>query len=218
MLALILLAFNVTCYFVVFRWTRTSSTWARRLILSGLLAMLCPPFVVQTDAAPFIPTILFLVLEWAGLKSEEIRALFIQSLSVWGATYFLWSAFAVICGPHSETPDKTRRVKLVATICSLPSWVLMVDLVLYRVWIDGKYWPHPDLLAAPLLICALCSMAAMTMFLISMDGYSIPRTDILVFLWSAFPVLFGLFLVCLFWLFAIFGTGGTECYYGMGDF
>ena len=206
MLVLLLtLAFCAIYFFAVIRWTRHLAVWLRLLFRSFLLSLLCPTFVVQADGAAFAPMIVYLTFYLSDLSFNKIKGIILQILCVWGILYGLWSGTIGICRPHSDNPFRVRYVKLAALICSLPSWILGTGLILYRFWIDGQHWPYLDQLAIPCIICTVFSMAAMTMFLISMNDYSVPRSDILLFFFSAFPIFLALFIWCLLWFLIIFG-------------
>jgi len=211
---LLLFAFGAIYCFAVFRWTRYLPAWLRLLIRSFLLCLLCPTFVVQEDGAAFAPMIVYLTVYFGDLKPDDIEGMLFQILCVWGLLYGLWLATIGICRPHSDNPVRMRNVRLAATICSLPSWILGVGFILYRVWIDGQHWPYLGQFAIPCLICAVCSMASMTMFLISMSDYTVPRSHILLFLWSAFPIGFAMFIGCLLWFCMTFGDTTMADFYG----
>jgi hypothetical protein len=209
-----LLAFSATYCFAVFRWTRHLPVWLRLLIRSFLLCLLCPTFVVQEDGAAFAPIIVYLTFYLCDLRPDEIEEILFQILCVWGVVYGLWLATIAIGRPHSDDPVRMRYVKLAAMICSLPSWILGAGFILYRIWIDGRHWPYLDQFAIPCIICAVCSMAAMTMFLICMNDYFVPRSDILLFSFSAFPICLAMFLGCLLWFCMTFGDTTMEDVYG----
>jgi hypothetical protein len=211
---LLLLALSAIYCFAVFRWTRHLPVWLRLLTQSFLLCLLCPTFVVQEDGAAFAPTIVYLSFYLGDLKPDQIEELIFQILFVWGVVYGLWLATIGICRPHSEDPVRLHYVKLAALICSLPSWVLGACFILYRVCLDGRHWPYLGQFAIPCMICFVCSMAAMTMFLISMNDRFDPRSDILLFSFSAFPICLAMFLVCLLWFYMTFGDTTMEDIFG----
>jgi hypothetical protein len=200
----------------VWRGTRRLPIRRQRLVRSGLFGLLCPPLFLHDDSATFLPSILYVTFSPNHLKPDDCIHFVIQALIVWGAIYVLWMSIAGFCSPHSNDPVITQRVKLAAIICSAPSWVFIVELVLYRIWIDGKYWPSFGWLFIPFCICLICSLASMTLSLISMNDYSITHADIQLFVWSAFPVCLGIGLGCLLWFSITFGDASLYDYYSRG--
>jgi hypothetical protein len=214
LILLLLLAISATYCFAVFRWTRQLPVWLRRLTRSFLLSLFFPFLVVQADYSEFVPRTIFYTCYWGDVNLSAIKELAFQTLGLWGLVYGLWLAVAGICGPHADESVRMRHLKLAAVICSCPSWILGLCFVLYRFGIDGRHWPYLDQFAVPCLVCVICSLAAMTMFLISMSDFVVPRSDILLFLWSAFPICLATGLGCLLWFFVTFGNKTMEDIYG----
>ena len=207
---LLIVAFNVVYCFAVWRWTQPLPSWARPLTRSLLLCLLCPSLIVRADGTAFVPLIVQLTFHFGSLKPDELKELASQFLSVWLLVYGFWMATIELCRLPSQDPVKMRRLNLVALFCSWPSWILIAGFIIYRFWIDGHRWPYLDLFAIPCLICAVGSLVAMTIFLISMSEYSALRSSIPMFLWSAFPLCLAFLAGCLLCFLITFGDLSVE--------
>jgi hypothetical protein len=134
------------------------------------------------------------------MEFHEIGGLMLQILVVWFVVFSLWMALAGMGSLNLDNPVKKRRVKLAALIFSVPSWILIVGLVLYRVWIDGSSWPPFNMSAILCCFCVVLSIVSQTMFLISMNDYAVRRLEIVSIVWAALPLLFIMFLGSALWL------------------
>jgi hypothetical protein len=189
---LLSLVFSGIYCFVAWRWTKRLPDWVQRLVRSYLFGLLCPPLFVHQEAVNGIPSIFLMTFGWSYVKPDGFESLLIQSALSWGAIYFLWIIISGISSPHPDNPAGMRRIKLSAMICSSPSWVFIVDVILYRIWIDGKEWPDLKTVLIPGCVCFICSLASMTLFLIYLNEHWTGPSDGFLFLWAAFPVCLGM--------------------------
>jgi hypothetical protein len=214
LLLLLFLTLSAVYCFAVLRWTRRLPVGWRRLVRTMLLCFLFPALVVQGEYSVLVPRTFFYSLYWGDLNLYGIKRLLIQTSVLCGVVYGLWMAWIGLYRPQSGASIGLNRVKLAAIICALPSWVLVAGTMLYRFGLEGRHWPHFDLLGIPLLVCLVCSLAAMTLFLIAMSDYLVSRVHILLLVWSAFPVCLAMLLGGLLWFFITFGNTTMEDIYG----
>ena len=109
---------------------------------------------------------------------------------------------------------RTGYLNWIAIACSLPSWVFILVLLVYRFDLDGSYWPWFEWLIVPFCICAVCSLVSMTMFLILLDSTSHVRAEICWFLWAMIPIIASMFLGFMLWVSVTFGHSSMYDYFG----
>jgi hypothetical protein len=196
---LALLAGSGVYCFGVFRYTRHLPTWRRPLVRSLLLALLCPAFPGQFEALDFTPLIFCLIGGFPLLQPEHMNALVCQALAVWGLVYGLSMAWVELPALQLDDQDNRRLVRWAAIMLSLPSWGLIAGAILFRIWLDGTAWPPTNWMFFASLVCAICSMGALTISLVFLGYYSTSRWEVVLVFWSGFPLLLGALSVC--WLF-----------------
>lgn len=192
----LIVVFSLVYGVVAWRWTRNLPGWLRPLTRALLLSLLFPGFVAPEDGAAFVPMIVRLTCQFGSLKPDDFKEIVIQFLCVWVVVYGLWLALASFGRIPAHDPVKMRRLELVAVVFSWPSWILTTGFIVYRFWIDGGPWPYQDLFTIPCVICVICSLVAMTIFLITMSEYAVRRSSFVWLFWSALPMCLALLIGC----------------------
>jgi hypothetical protein len=105
-------------------------------------------------------------------------------------------------------------LKWAAIVCSLPSWIFILGVIVYRFWLDGIFWPYFEWLLIPGCICVVCSLISMTLFLILSDSFLDVHFEICSFVWATFPLIVAIFFGFLFWVSITFGRSSIYDYFG----
>jgi len=104
---------------------------------------------------------------------------------------------------RSNLPPSARLLKQVASVCALPSWVLLAGYILFRIFVGGNAYPPVIVLPVPATICVLASLVSITLYPLGMDERRFGKLDVLWIWWAELPLLIGL----VYWVISFLGGG-----------